>query len=200
MTRTGARMPRIKRTRCCDGHAVWTAPGWRWPRTCRSISSQATTTPTQAISSHWIRRNFDDDRAEPCPCNTSQHGAATLRVSASPTSTFLASVHPGHLLVGLHRRQRQERRRFPSSGPVKIRCWPLSAPAPGHSRAAAAPAPCAMSAAATRASAPLQLTGDPWAEDPACYLSDNEIGVEASERLHVTPFRGKRHDPAHRFF
>jgi len=34
-----------------------------------------------------------------------------------------------------------------------------------------------------------QLTGDPWAEDPACYLSDREIGVEgAGERLTVTPY------------
>lgn len=46
----------------------------------------------------------------------------------------------------------------------------------------------------------LQLTGDPWAEDPACYLSDREIGVKgAGERLTVTPFRGKKHDPIHRF-
>jgi len=45
----------------------------------------------------------------------------------------------------------------------------------------------------------LQLTGDPWAEDPACYLSDAEIGAEAAPRLTVTPFRGKSHDPAHRF-
>ena len=46
----------------------------------------------------------------------------------------------------------------------------------------------------------LQLTGDPWAEDPACYLDDREIGVEGTgARLTVTPFRGKRHDPAHRF-
>lgn len=47
----------------------------------------------------------------------------------------------------------------------------------------------------------LQLTGDPWAEDPACYLDDNEIGLvgDTRERLAVTPFRGKRHDPAHRF-
>lgn len=46
----------------------------------------------------------------------------------------------------------------------------------------------------------LQLTGDPWAEDPACYLSDREIGVASAEaRLTVTPFRGKRHDPVHRF-
>ncbi len=46
----------------------------------------------------------------------------------------------------------------------------------------------------------LQLTGDPWAEDPACYLDDREIGIEtAAGRLTVSPFRGKSHDPAHRF-
>jgi len=47
----------------------------------------------------------------------------------------------------------------------------------------------------------LQLTGDPWAEDPACYLSDDEIGIESgAERLEITPFRGKSHDPEHKFF
>ncbi|MCB1364018.1 MAG: heme d1 biosynthesis radical SAM protein NirJ [Rhodobacteraceae bacterium] len=46
----------------------------------------------------------------------------------------------------------------------------------------------------------LQLTGDPWAEDPACYLDNAEIGIEDAERLEITPFRGKRHDPAHKFF
>jgi len=46
----------------------------------------------------------------------------------------------------------------------------------------------------------LQLTGDPWAEDPACYMTDGEIGVESGERLAVTPFRGKKHDPVHRFY
>ena len=46
----------------------------------------------------------------------------------------------------------------------------------------------------------LQVTGDPWAEDPACYLNNQEIGVsDSSERLTVTPFKGKRHDPVHRF-
>lgn len=34
-----------------------------------------------------------------------------------------------------------------------------------------------------------QLSGDPWQEDPACYLSDEEIGVDSnSERLKVTPW------------
>jgi len=47
----------------------------------------------------------------------------------------------------------------------------------------------------------LQVSGDPWAEDPACYLGAAEIGLAAeAERLQVTPFRGKSHDPAHRFF
>ncbi len=45
----------------------------------------------------------------------------------------------------------------------------------------------------------LQLTGDPWAEDPACYLDNDEIGVDEKRLVAVTPFRGKRHDPAHRF-
>ena len=43
----------------------------------------------------------------------------------------------------------------------------------------------------------LQLTGDAWAEDPACYLSDEEIGIEeGGERLEVTPFRGARKSAA----
>ncbi len=38
-----------------------------------------------------------------------------------------------------------------------------------------------------------QLTGDPWDEDPACYLSDEEIGVETTgERLRVTPYSRRR--------
>jgi heme d1 biosynthesis radical SAM protein NirJ len=52
----------------------------------------------------------------------------------------------------------------------------------------------------------LQLTGNPWAADPACYLSDQEIGLDAAasvehaeSRPELTPFRGARHDPAHRF-
>ncbi len=35
-----------------------------------------------------------------------------------------------------------------------------------------------------------QLTGNPWAEDPGCYLSDEEIGVvDMPERIEVTPYR-----------
>lgn len=35
----------------------------------------------------------------------------------------------------------------------------------------------------------MQLTGDPWQEDPACYLTDAEIGATAvGARLQVTPY------------
>ena len=37
-----------------------------------------------------------------------------------------------------------------------------------------------------------QLTGNPWAEDPGCYLTDAEIGVsDMPDRVEVTPFRRK---------
>jgi len=47
----------------------------------------------------------------------------------------------------------------------------------------------------------LQLTGDLLAEDPACYLTDAEIGLTepGGPRLEVTPFRGKSHEAIHRY-
>lgn len=42
-----------------------------------------------------------------------------------------------------------------------------------------------------------QLTDDPWAEDPACYLDDAEIGVTGQkDRIEVTPFKGANHASA----
>ena len=38
-----------------------------------------------------------------------------------------------------------------------------------------------------------QVTGDPWAEDPGCYLDDDEIGLQsAHERVAVEPFASSR--------
>ncbi|MGD8937279.1 MAG: SPASM domain-containing protein, partial [Thiogranum sp.] len=38
-----------------------------------------------------------------------------------------------------------------------------------------------------------QLTGNPWAEDPGCYLTDAEIGVtDMPARVAVTPWRRPR--------
>jgi heme d1 biosynthesis radical SAM protein NirJ len=41
----------------------------------------------------------------------------------------------------------------------------------------------------------MRITGDPWAEDPGCYLTDAEIGLlEPAHRVTLTPYRGVRHD------
>ena len=42
-----------------------------------------------------------------------------------------------------------------------------------------------------------QLSGDPWEEDPACYLTNAEIGRDGGgERLALRPYRGRRHEAA----
>jgi heme d1 biosynthesis radical SAM protein NirJ len=38
----------------------------------------------------------------------------------------------------------------------------------------------------------LQLTGDPWEEDPGCYLTDEEIGIApGGQRVPLAPYRGR---------
>jgi len=39
-----------------------------------------------------------------------------------------------------------------------------------------------------------QVTDDPWQEDPACYLTDEEIGIsEGGVRVETTPYRSQKH-------
>jgi heme d1 biosynthesis radical SAM protein NirJ len=41
----------------------------------------------------------------------------------------------------------------------------------------------------------LRMTGNPWAEDPGCYLTDAEIGLaEPAERVRTRAYRGARHE------
>lgn len=41
----------------------------------------------------------------------------------------------------------------------------------------------------------LRITGDPWGEDPGCYLTDAEIGLATpTRRVTTTPYRGVRHE------
>jgi hypothetical protein len=42
----------------------------------------------------------------------------------------------------------------------------------------------------------MRVSGDAWAEDPGCYLTDMEIGLEVpSPRLMMRPYRGLAHEP-----
>ncbi|RID90467.1 heme d1 biosynthesis radical SAM protein NirJ [Gemmobacter lutimaris] len=145
----------------------------------------------------WVRRNFDADKAAQVEAhlaawggNSSGLGVANIdpqgkvhpdtywsdytvgSVKDTPFSQLWTGTDP--MLATLRQRPR----------PLKGRCG-----------ACAFKTICGGN---TRIRA-LQITGDPWAEDPACYLSNAEIGLDAAERLTVTPFRGKSHDPAHRF-
>jgi len=44
-----------------------------------------------------------------------------------------------------------------------------------------------------------QLTGDPWDEDPACYLTDEELGItQTAARLTVTPYSRQQSAAARR--
>ncbi|WP_149141652.1 heme d1 biosynthesis radical SAM protein NirJ [Gemmobacter caeruleus] len=146
---------------------------------------------------HWVRRNFDADKAAHVAAhlaawggNSSGLGVANIdpqgkvhpdtywsdytvgSVKDTPFSSLWTGADP--MLATLRQRPR----------PLKGRCGDCAFKAicGGNTRIRA-----------------LQITGDPWAEDPACYLSNREIGVEDADRLTVTPFRGKSHDPAHRF-
>ncbi len=41
----------------------------------------------------------------------------------------------------------------------------------------------------------LRMTGNPWAEDPGCYLTDAEIGLtQPAQRVRTSAFRGARHE------
>ena len=41
----------------------------------------------------------------------------------------------------------------------------------------------------------MRIAGDPWAEDPGCYLTDAEIGAaDAGRRVALAPYRGVRHE------
>ncbi|MGO8740185.1 heme d1 biosynthesis radical SAM protein NirJ [Rhodoblastus sp.] len=44
----------------------------------------------------------------------------------------------------------------------------------------------------------LRLSGDAFTEDPACYLTDAEIGAPEAERLVLRPFRGMKHEAVRR--
>jgi heme d1 biosynthesis radical SAM protein NirJ len=41
----------------------------------------------------------------------------------------------------------------------------------------------------------MRIAGDPWQEDPGCYLTDEEIGASIpGHRVETVPFRGARHE------
>ena len=149
---------------------------------------------------NWVQRNFDAGRAE--------HVADHLRAWGGNSSGLgvaniapLGTVHPdtywSDYTVG-NVKTTPFSELWTGDDPMLATLRQRPRPLKGRCGACAFQDVCGGN---TRIRA-LQVSGDPWAEDPACYLSNAEIGLGTpeGERLTVTPFRGKRHDPAHRFF
>ncbi|MBF0247207.1 MAG: heme d1 biosynthesis radical SAM protein NirJ [Alphaproteobacteria bacterium] len=174
-------------TRDAMTHLFETALDWRK----RSLEKEVTTGNNDAdgvFMLHWVRERFPE-HAEHIRGKLVQWGGNASGVNVANIDN-LGQVHPD--TMWWHH----------DLGNVKDRpfgdIWadttdPLMAglkqhPRPVKGRCAA----CAhldICAGNTRVRAQ-QVSGDPWREDPGCYLTDEEIGLTApdGERLRVTPF------------
>ena len=139
----------------------------------------------------WVRRRFPE-RAAHLRAKLAQWGGnASGRHVANIDN--LGNVHPDtfwwdHPLGNVRTR--------PFSQIWQDRSDPLMAglaasPRPVHGRCGACPQ-LDLCGGNTRVRA-WQLTGDPWAEDPGCYLDDDELGLPRHyERVPLTPYRRPR--------
>lgn len=148
---------------------------------------------------NWVRAKFGDDIADHVRSHLAAWGGNSSGLGVANIDT-LGNVHPdtywSDYTVGSVK-DKPFSELWSGDDPVLKQLRTRPRPLKGRCGSCAVQDVCGGN---TRIRA-LQLTGDPWAEDPACYLDDNEIGLTGGtcERLAVTPFRGKRHDPAHRF-
>ena len=146
----------------------------------------------------WIRRNFDEDKAAHVREHLVAWGGNSSGLGVANID-FLGKVHPdtywSDYTVG-NVKTTPFSELWTGDDPMLATLRTRPRPLEGRCGACKLKDVCGGN---TRIRA-LQLTGNPWAEDPACYLSNAEIGIEDADRLHVTPFRGKSHDPQHKFF
>jgi heme d1 biosynthesis radical SAM protein NirJ len=137
---------------------------------------------------HWARRRFPE-RADHLRARLAQWGGNSSGVNVANIDN-LGNVHPDtfwwhHSLGNVRERPFSEIWRDPSDpvlAGLRLRPRRISGRC-GECRYFD------ICGGNTRIRA-FQITGDYWAEDPGCYLSDAEIGVaQARPRLAVTPYR-----------
>jgi len=142
---------------------------------------------------HWVRRRFPE-RAEHLRAKLAQWGGNASGVNVANIDN-LGNVHPDtfwwHYTLGNVRKRPFSEIWRDVSDPVMAGLKRRPRRIKGRCGACAYFDICGGN---TRVRA-MQLTGDPWDEDPACYLSDAEIGVAGgAKRLTVTPFTGRKHE------
>lgn len=124
---------------------------------------------------HWVRRRFPD-RAAHIQAKLEQWGGNSSGVNVANIDN-LGNVHPDtfwwHYNLGNVREQPFSSIWEDTTDPIMAGLKRKPRNIGGRCGACRYFAICGGN---TRVRA-LQLTGDPWAEDPACYLNDAEIGV-----------------------
>jgi Fe-coproporphyrin III synthase len=136
----------------------------------------------------WVDRHFPE-RAEHIAAKLRQWGGNSSGVNIANIDN-LGEVHPDtmwwHYSLGNVRRRPFSEIWEDTSDPVMAGLKQHPRPVRGRCAECAYLDICNGN---TRVRA-MQLTGDPWEEDPACYLSDEEIGVAPGrERLAVFPYK-----------
>jgi len=136
---------------------------------------------------HWVEARFPH-RVDHMRAKLAQWGGNSSGVNVANIDN-LGNVHPDtfwwHYDLGNVRKRPFSEIWRDTSDPIMAGLKQHSRPLKGRCGACAYRDICGGN---TRVRA-LQLTGDPWQEDPGCYLTDAEIGVtDGGERLKVRPF------------
>ena len=139
---------------------------------------------------HWVRRRFPE-RAAHVQAKLEEWGGNASGVNVANIDN-LGNVHPDTMWWDYNLGNVRER---PFSAIWADTSDPLMAGLKRRPRAVkgrcAACRYLAICGGNTRVRA-MQLTGDPWEEDPGCYLTDEEIGAApGGERVPVLPYRGR---------
>jgi len=136
---------------------------------------------------HWVRRRFPEQEAH-MRAKLAQWGGNASGVNVANIDN-VGNVHPDtmwwHYTLGNVRERPFSEIWMDTSDPLMAGLKASPRRVKGRCGACAYFDVCGGN---TRVRAQ-QLTGDPWEEDPACYLTDEEIGLgESRERLTVTPY------------
>ncbi len=143
---------------------------------------------------HWVRRHFPESEA-PLRAKLAQWGGNSSGVNVANIDN-LGNVHPDtmwwHHNLGNVRQRPFSEIWMDTTDPLMAGLKARPRTVKGRCGACAHFDICGGN---TRVRAQ-QVSGDPWQEDPGCYLTDAEIGVSSgNERLQVTPWTRETKTP-----